>query len=109
MINAGQFNKRIKIQYKTEDSFDDEGYAVEGEEYSQSLWAMVKPISAKEYTKEKATQTENITRFVIRYRRNLNVTDEMKIIYKGRTFEIESVINDYENNTTLTIIGREVK
>lgn len=107
-FTAGDFNKRIQLQAIGEGGFDADGYPIEAQPVFQALWAMVKPVSAQEYTKEKANQTENITRFVIRYRRNLLVDDSMVIVYKGRTFEIESVINDDEQDLTLTIIGREV-
>ena len=64
---------------------------------------MVKPIKYNEYFESKASQSENITRFVIRYRDGVDST--MKIIYKDETYEIESIINDNEENKTLTTYG----
>lgn len=108
MLSAGKFNKRIQLQAMGEEGFDENGYPIEAKPVYRVLWAMVKPVSATEYTKERANQTENITRFVIRYRKNLLVNDDMTIVYGGRNYAIESVINDDERDITLTIIGREV-
>ncbi|WP_101844217.1 phage head closure protein [Halobacillus sp. Marseille-P3879] len=111
MISAGDLNKRIKIQGKSSDEpqYDHDGYLIENPEpTTYSVRAKVKPVSAQEYHKAKADQTENITRFIIRYRKGLHVDDSMKVIYKDRVYEIESVINDNEANITLTIMGREV-
>lgn len=106
MMNAGSFNKRITFQRKSKD-IDSDGYPVEKVEDILTVWAAVKPVSAKEFLQAKADQVENITRFVIRYRKNL-FEDDMTIRYGNRNFEIVTIINDYESDTTLTIIGREV-
>ncbi len=106
-LNPGSLNKRIEILTVGE-SFDADGYPVEGEVVYRKLWSQVIPVSAKDYNEAKATQTENITKFVIRYSKSLNITNEMIISYKGNRFEIESVLNDEERNISLTIIGRSV-
>lgn len=106
MTNVGSFNKRITFQRKSKD-YDADGYPVDIVENIMTVWAAVKPVSAKEFLQAKADQVENITRFVIRYRKNL-IKDDMTIRYGNRNFEIVTIINDYEDNTTLTIIGREV-
>lgn len=105
-MSAGLFNKRITFQ-RTAHGEDDEGYQVEKTVNVITVWAAVKPVSAKEYLQAKADQMESITRFVIRFRRGL-IKDDMTIRYGDRHFEIVSIINDFEENKTLTIIGREV-
>lgn len=103
-LSAGNFNKRITFQSKG--GIDAEGYPIEGKVDFKTLWAMVKTISAKEYHQAKSDQSEITTRFIIRYRTDLK--EDMTILYGKRTFEIESIINDDEQNKTLTIIGKEV-
>lgn len=105
MITAGDFNKRIILR-KAGGGIDPDGYPIPGAPTDLKVWAMVKPISAREYTQAKATQTENVTRFIIRYRPGID--DSMIVVYKQRNYEIDSVINDNEENKTLTIIGNEV-
>jgi SPP1 family predicted phage head-tail adaptor len=106
MINAGMFNKRIELQRTEEGGFDEEGYPIEPTVTTWELWAMIKPMEAREYVEAKATHSENITRFVIRYRKGIDST--FRINYKGNIYEIESVINDNELNETLTLMGKLV-
>ena len=106
-MNAGNFNKKIELQKVTEGGIDEFGYPTEPTIVTLKLWAMVKPIKYNEYFESKATQSENITRFVIRYREGVDST--MSILYKGETYEIEEIINDNEENKTLTLMGKLVK
>lgn len=106
MINSGMFNKRIELQHEEEGSVDEYGYPTDPVISKWQMWAMVKPIQAREYVDAKATQSENITRFVIRYREDVDST--FQINYKGNIYEIESIINDNELNQTLTIMGKMV-
>ena len=106
-LNPGLLNKRIEILTIGE-GYDADGYPVEGEVVYKKLWSQVIPISVKDYSEAKATQTENITKFVIRYSKSLDITNSMFIKYIDKRFKVESVLNDEEKNITLTIIGRSV-
>lgn len=109
MLNSGDFDKRIIFQKKQE-VVDSDGYPIEGYVDINKDWAMVKNVTAKEYVAAKSTQSENITRFVVRYRKRYELDDmyDLVIDYKGKKYEVESVINDDERSMTLTIIGRVV-
>jgi head-tail adaptor len=63
-------------------------------------------MSAREYLASKATQSEHITRFIIRYRPEIDTS--YTILYRKQTYEIESVINDGEEDITLTIMAKRV-
>jgi len=106
-MNAGDLNKRIELLVMGTGK-DPDGYPIEEEVSYRKLWSKVSPVSAKEYSQAKADQTENITKFVVRYNKSLNITDDMTILYRDKKFSIESVINDEEKNITLTIIGRSI-
>lgn len=72
----------------------------------KSVYAMVKTLQGREYFAAAATQSENTTRFVIRYTTGLN--SHMRISYSNRIFDIVAPpINDDELFQTLTIITRE--
>lgn len=105
IFNAGHFNKRIAIQSEVGGT-DQDGYAIDGWSTVKNVWAMVKPLSGREYVQSKTTNSETITRFVIRYTKGL--TTKMRIVYGGRVFQIDSILNDDEQNKTLTLIGIEV-
>lgn len=69
-------------------------------------WATIKTMQGREYFAAATAQAENTYRFIIRY--TTDVTNDMRIIYKGRVFDIiEPPINDDELNKTLTIIAKE--
>lgn len=106
MFNAGDFNKRIILRYETGGGYDEYGYPIPGQPVDKKIWAKVIPVSAKEYYEAKTLQAENVMRFIVRYRTEIKY--DMQIIYKDQTYEIESIINDYEKNKTLTIIGRNI-
>jgi SPP1 family predicted phage head-tail adaptor len=73
----------------------------------KSAWAMIKTVQGREFIQAASVQAERIVRFVIRY--FPDITNDMRIVYNGRIFEITAPpINDDELNKTLTILGREV-
>lgn len=73
----------------------------------RTVWAMIKTLQGREFIQAMAVQGETTTRFVIRY--TTGITNDMKILYDGRTFDIIAPpINDDEMNKTLTIMAREV-
>ncbi|WHY80153.1 phage head closure protein [Neobacillus sp. WH10] len=103
---ANQFNHRITFQSfsETENALGD---IVKSWVDVKTAWAMVKTVQGREFIQAAAVQAESTVRFVIRYTTGIN--SDMRIIYKGRIFEITvPPINDDELNKTLTIIGKEV-
>lgn len=67
-------------------------------------WADIQTMQGKEVQVFKSEGHEITTRFIIRYMKGLN--ESMKINYKGREYDIESLINDNEDNYTITIIAK---
>lgn len=106
-VKPGKFNKRITIVAEIEESKDEEGYPIGGEDEIATVWASVKPVSSKDYFSAKATQSENIMQFRFRYRKGID--SDMSIIYHDSKYEIESIINDEEADRTLTVMGKEVR
>ena len=73
----------------------------------RTVWAMIKTLQGREFIQAMAVQGERTVRFVIRY--TTGITNDMKILYDGREFDIIAPpINDDEMNKTLTIMAREV-
>ncbi|ADU95291.1 phage head closure protein [Geobacillus sp. Y412MC52] len=108
-MNPGLFRHRITFQKCDENATNENGFPLEDSQRWQdvkTVWAMIKTLQGREYYEAATTQNENTVRFVIRYTTGIN--PDMRIKYKDRTFEILSVINDDEQNITLTIIAKEV-
>lgn len=109
-MNIGLFNKRITIQKPNENTKDASGFKLpDDQKFTDFIttWAMVKTtIVGKEVHDVGTTLSENIVRFVIRYRSGIE--PNMRINHNGKFYEILSVINDDLKNTTLTIVTKEV-
>lgn len=105
-MNPGLFRHRITFQHYTQTA-NAIGDSVSAWTDHSTRWAMIKTIKGEEFIQATAVQGELTVRFVVRYTKGL--TNDMRIIYSGRTFEIIAPpINDDGLNKTLTIIGREV-
>lgn len=109
-MNPGQLNKRITFQQKSSNSIDNEGFAIPDDEVPYvdviTVWAMAKTVSGREYHQAAATQNERTTRWIIRHRKGLS--EDMRIVYDGRFFNIEAILPDDELKKTLTIICKEM-
>lgn len=104
-MNPGLLKHRITIQSFTtiEDVLGQQD--IQWNDF-KSVWCMIKTVQGREYFAVAATQSENTVRFVVRYTTGIDST--MRILYKGRVFEIVAPpINDDEQNKTLTIITNE--
>lgn len=108
-MNPGLFRHRITFQKYDPDAVNENGFPLpEDQRWTdvKTVWAMIKTIKGREFYEAASTQNENTVRFVIRYKAGLD--PDMRIIFKGRPFHIESIINDDKLNKTLTIMCKEV-
>ena len=71
------------------------------------VWAEVEPLSGRERFYANQIQTEVTHKIGIRY--NGSITTEMRILHKGRAFDIESIIDIKEAQEFQTILAREQK
>ena len=97
-MNPGQL--RHKITFQIQD--------LETEEWSNSFttWANINPISGKEYYQAETINSDLTHKIRLRYRKG--ITSDMRILYNERIFYIISVINEYERNSFLQLMCREL-
>jgi len=109
-MNPARLDKRITFFGEVEGQ-DENGYPSTETRDIETVWAMVKTLQGKEFYQAAATQNENTLRFVVRYRKALYqaINEDMKIRMDDRIFEIASIINDNEQNVTLTIVVKELR
>lgn len=70
--------------------------------------AVVVPLSGREYFYAQQNNAERMTRFRVRYdEKTKAITPKMRVSYNGRTFDIQSVINENENNRHILIVCSE--
>ena len=99
-MNPAQLRHRIKFQ--VQDLEQDK------EIWNDVLttWANINPISGKEYYSAETINSDLTHKIRLRYRKGL--TPDMRVIYNDRIFYIISVINEYEKNTMLQLMCREL-
>jgi SPP1 family predicted phage head-tail adaptor len=104
-MNPGMYRNRIDILHSV--ALEDELGQEEEVDWvlHKSIWAAVKTMQGREYFAAATARSENTMRFIVRYVPDID--SSMRVLFKNRTFEIESVINDDEANKTLTIIVKE--
>lgn len=107
--HSGRFNKRISVHGPTVTK-DDIGNETETFGELCQLWSMVKTTKGSEYAAAAQTNTEHVTRFVVRYSRTLDALfsenkTRIEILYKNVAYDVKSIINDDELNATFTIIA----
>jgi SPP1 family predicted phage head-tail adaptor len=111
-VRPGDLRHRITFQQYDENATNENGFPLDESQRWQdvkTVWAMIKTDSNmryREFYEAAAEHSEKIIRFIVRYTKG--ITPKMRILYKGRIFNIIAVVNDDELNKTLTIIAKEV-
>jgi SPP1 family predicted phage head-tail adaptor len=104
-VGAGDYNRRITLQH-FETTKDSEGIVTQQWMDVATVWAAVEPLRGREYFAAAAVNAENTVRFRIRYRPG--ITPDMRLLYNGRVFEIQSVIDVNEQHKEIHLMTREV-
>ncbi|MFE4525439.1 phage head closure protein [Cytobacillus firmus] len=108
-MNPAQFRHRITFQSGGA-AVDSDGFPIPEKDAPfidvVTVWAMNKTVSGREYVQAAATQNERVVRWVIRHRTGLS--EDMRVLFEGRIFEIEAILSDDELKKTLTIVCKEV-
>lgn len=92
-IDAGQLNRRVKIEKKTlaTDAYGDEAQNVWSEVCT--VWGQVTPVSAREFWEAQAAHGELTHKITIRYRSD--VSAEMRCVVEGRVLDLTAPPVDY--------------
>lgn len=72
----------------------------------KEVWAFVAPKTGREYDEAQKLRAETTYNITTRYHEG--ITAEMRILFRGRTLKIESVLNIGEKNEELRIVASEV-
>ena len=73
-------------------------------------FAMIKTQKADEILSADSEKTFIVDRFIVKYSKRLDVLIKeqgtlIKVIHKGREYDVTSAVNDNELNETITLIG----
>ncbi|GAA0434427.1 hypothetical protein GCM10008934_24840 [Virgibacillus salarius] len=107
MTNPAKYRCRITFQRK-ENVQDEEGNWVPGwVDTDITVWAAIKDLRGKEIIEAGANSVKITTRIYIRYREGLS--EDMRIKYGARIFDITFLNNLEQRNIEYEILANEVK
>ena len=106
MINAGKYNQKIKI-YSIVETEDDAGFKTRTESIVLQPYANVKTTHGYTLIVNNSDFEKAYTNFTIRYPK-VNITRDMLIEFKGKTYTIEYLNNVDEKNIELEIQAKVV-
>lgn len=101
-MNPGRLRHRVTIQEYIE-RYDDFGTPLDkGWKTVSKVWASVEPISGREYVQLHNTEAEITTRIKMRYLKG--VKPNMQVLYDGREFDIQSVLDIEERHIEMHLM-----
>lgn len=106
MINAGKYNKKIKI-YQVTQTKDKDGFPIETETVILQPYARVKTTKGFTLIANNSDFEKAYTNFTIRYPVT-EITRDMLIKFRNKTYTIEYLNNIDEANVELEIQAKEV-
>ncbi|MFT8349471.1 phage head closure protein [Clostridium saccharoperbutylacetonicum] len=95
IINSGEFKHPIKIQRKI-NGVDDDNIPTETWNGLLSTRAKIKNISGYETIVAQADASINKKRFIIRYKKGLELTDKDRVLYNDKPYNI-TYVSDIED------------
>jgi SPP1 family predicted phage head-tail adaptor len=104
MVAIGRLNRLISIEASTP-ATDSSGFDSGSWSEAFSAWAKIEPTSGREYRGGEKIESETTHNFTIRFQ--AGITPAHRIVYSGRVFDIESVINPNEKNQYLILSAIE--
>lgn len=107
MINAGMYNKKIKI-YQTRVVTDNEGFQSLEKTLVLSPYANVKTTKGFTLIANGSDFEKAYTNFTIRYPKNVDINRDMTIEFRGKDYTIEYLNNVDEENVQLEMQCKEI-
>jgi len=104
-MSIGQLRHRLTLQMITGSSKNSYGERVETRADVAKVWGSVEPLQGRELQAAVQSQSRSTHKITIRHREN--VTPRSQVLFDGRVFEIESLINREERGRWLDMMAIE--
>lgn len=104
-FNPGNLRHRITIQ-QISSTQDDYGQPIDEWTDIATVWASIEPITGREFFAADTINSEISHRIRMRYKPG--ILPSMRVKFKTRYFDIQSVINYNELNTDLQLMCKEL-
>lgn len=103
-LNIAELRHRIAIQSITEVS-DGQGGKTESWSTVATVWARIEPVSSRERLYSDKLEYQRTHKIAIRYRSD--ITNDMRILFNGRYFQIKAVYSPDEREAYTFIDAEE--
>lgn len=103
-MNPGKLRHRITF-LRPEEIENEIGETVIDMKPFKTVWGSIEPIKGREYLEARKIQPEVTYRIIVRYIED--ITPDMMIEFKGRIFNIQSILNIGERNQYMEIYAVE--
>ena len=107
VVNAGKYNRRIVI-YEVVEEKDTDGFVNEVEVQVLTTYAEVKTLRGYTIITNNSDFEKAYINFTIRYPKTVEITRDMLIQFRGKTYSIEYLNNIDFANIELEIQAKEV-
>lgn len=107
-IKISDLNQRISFKQKTV-SKDEYGQAVEVFETVFSCWASIQTQYLSDLKASMGTILEGTLNFIVRYQQIMEITNDMKIEWHGKLYEIVTITKGEFKQDFTTIVAKEVQ
>lgn len=104
-MRAGKLTHKVIIQQRSE-SKNTIGEDITTYTTYREVWARVVPLTGKEYVAQNETQSSITGKIYIRYLDG--VTNDMRVLWGTRNYDIQAVINTEERNRELVLMVDEI-
>ncbi|MDT2457532.1 phage head closure protein [Enterococcus avium] len=108
LIQTGNLNQRIKFVRDTTVK-DEDGQVVVTPITVFSCWASVQTQRLSDVKASIGTVLEGTLTFIIRYQQKAELENDMKVKWKGKTFEIITITKGEFAKDFTTVIAKEVQ
>lgn len=104
-LDRNAMNRKITLQEKSTVT-DDEGITTTVWANVMTLWCRRKPLTTRwrEYFQAAGMNAEKMLQYEIRYRPKEDISEDMRLLDRGRPYELKAVLDDVHGDRTETWI-----
>jgi SPP1 family predicted phage head-tail adaptor len=105
-MRIGELRKQITIQAEAPTADGAGGYALAWTNVA-TVWAEIKPVSGNKVFVDQHLEGHVTHQIKTRYRSDLTITTDMRIVHNNRVFNIHSITNTDERNQWWVMLVEE--
>ena len=105
-MHIGPLRKQVAVQQELPTPDGAGGYALSWVTVA-ATWAEITPMAGREVFIDGHNESHVTHKITLRWRSDITITADMRILYNNRTFNIRAVINTDERNQFIEILADE--